>query len=234
MNQEHKFSNGSLLEQNEAAMKTTKTIYLIRHAESQENRRLKCLKSAFRDLGRFSLPRASDLEAATELCRVADQIDSPVSAFGKQQIDYMAKILQESNFMQRIQLVAHSPLQRAVETCFGLLGCKAPDTVPEGTASSVVQLDLLQEKTPTEWFGGGNFPQRLVAFETWIAEQTTVDSIAVVGHSQYFKALLQQECLMGNCDVIQADFDPVSKRWSNVKELHVCRLQPPQEEATDK
>ena len=202
-----------------------KTIYFIRHAESQENRRLKSLKAAARDVARFAWPRSIDLQRATELCRISEQIDSPVSEFGQQQIKHMANVLREANFIAKIQVVAHSPLRRAMDTSFGLLGCRAPDAVPEGI-EEVIQLDLLQEKTPVEWIGGGDFPQRLVALHGWLATQSA-DAIALVGHSQFFKALLQQESLMGNCDVVRAHFDPSNKvnPWSNMETVYTCGLQ---------
>ena len=85
----------------------TKTIYLIRHAESEENRRLGSLKSVFKSLGGFSLPSASDIKASTELLNVPAQVDSSVSDVGAQQIAEMGARLKEVNFVvtENIQLV---------------------------------------------------------------------------------------------------------------------------------
>ena len=70
-----------------AAMSTSKkTIYLIRHAESEENRRLGSLKSAFSGLTRCQLPNRKDVYASFELLNVSAQIDSDVSPKGKEQV----------------------------------------------------------------------------------------------------------------------------------------------------
>ena len=63
-----------------------KTIYLIRHAESEENRRLGSLKSAFLGLGKFKLPKKQDVYASMELLNVSAQIDSDVSEKGQEQV----------------------------------------------------------------------------------------------------------------------------------------------------
>lgn len=63
-----------------------KTVYLIRHAESEENRRLGSLKTAFLGLGKFKLPAKKDVLASMELLNVSAQIDSDVSEIGQQQV----------------------------------------------------------------------------------------------------------------------------------------------------
>ncbi len=83
-----------------------KTVYFIRHAESEENRRLFSMKKAFRDVVRLTLPKASDIGAAVQWLNFPAQIDSEVSSVGEQQISEMAMILQKANFVRNIQLVA--------------------------------------------------------------------------------------------------------------------------------
>ena len=48
-----------------------KTIYLIRHAESEENRRLGSLKTAFTGLTKCMLPKKNDIYASLELLNVS-------------------------------------------------------------------------------------------------------------------------------------------------------------------
>jgi bisphosphoglycerate-dependent phosphoglycerate mutase len=223
----------------DAVIPSTKTIYLIRHAESEENRRLASFKSAVTALARFSWPKSNDVTAALELIRVTEQVDSGLSDFGMQQIAHMAHILEQSNFVgtSKIQLVAHSPLLRAKETARGMLGCMAPDTKVD-SVDTVCELDLLMEKTPSEWIPGnsGSLYARLTALESWIGQRPE-NVIALVGHSQFFKALLHLDYKFGNCDVMQATFHPAKEsessssvprdnKWSNLTEVHVCRLQP--------
>jgi hypothetical protein len=218
-----------------------KTIYLIRHAESDENRRLGSLKTAFKALTRFALPKTKDILAASELIRIDQQIDSNVSTFGKEQIAYMANIIRETNFVSSngIELLAHSPLIRAKETCRDIFGCAVSNTSDENSPllpppdnvnyiKEVVEIDLLTEMTLLEWVPGnsGSLHKRMRAFETWITERPE-KTIVCVGHSQYFKALLQLPYKFRNCDIIQVQFDSnnTTTKWSNIKEAHVCRIE---------
>ncbi len=238
---------------------TTKTIFLVRHAESDENRRLHSLKTAFKDLTRFTLPKSKDIVASCELLRIDQQVDSNVSQFGKQQIAYMANVLNEDNFVtkQHVQLLVHSPLLRAKETCRDMFGCIVSNTSDESSpllpppsstlASSndkvhnigeVIVLDLLAEMTPLEWIPGnaGSLHKRMRALETWLAQRPET-TIVCVGHSQYFKALLQLPYKFQNCDVIRVTFDPSpnvntssSGRWSNIENEHLCRIPTPSDD----
>jgi broad specificity phosphatase PhoE len=188
----------------------TKTVYLIRHAESEENRRIASLSRCFGRLSKFSLPTSSDIAASTELLNVTAQVDSNVSEIGAKQIAQMAEKLKEVNFLSTtgVKLVAHSPLLRARETSEGMLGCVAPDTKAD-SVDRVVEIDLLAEKTPSEWtpMYYSSFKKRIANFENWLAEQSE-ETVALVGHSQYFKAMLGLDFKFGNCDVWQLTFDP--------------------------
>jgi broad specificity phosphatase PhoE len=237
---------------NDASPLTQKTVFLIRHAESEENRRLSSLGRCFKTLGKFSLPSKSDIYASTELLNVMAQIDSNVSQVGAEQIADMAAKLKEANFLKEsgVQLVAHSPLLRAQETSEGMLGCRA-DKAKAETVGRVVELDLLIEKTPQEWtpLYFSTFKQRIANFENWLGEQAE-DNIAIVGHSQFFKAMLGLDFKFGNCDVWQVMFDlsqredpeldPVQKQtadsdavahrsglppqWSDLKQVFACEV----------
>jgi len=63
-----------------------KTIYLIRHAESNENRRLECLARSIQHLKKLAMPEKEDIVASVELLDVTAQLDSDVSDVGKRQI----------------------------------------------------------------------------------------------------------------------------------------------------
>mmetsp|Transcript_46829 Transcript_46829/g.71627 ORF Transcript_46829/g.71627 Transcript_46829/m.71627 type:complete len:262 (+) Transcript_46829:91-876(+) len=186
-----------------------KTIYFIRHAESEENRRLGSLSRCFRTLGKFSLPSSADIRASTELLNVTALVDSNVSEIGVKQISEMGQKLKEANFVTTsgIQLVVHSPLIRARETSEGMLECVAPDK-KHGSVDRVVELELMKEKTPSEWTPvyWNSFKERMTEFQKWLADQPE-DRIALVGHSQYFKSMLGLDFKFGNCDVWQATFD---------------------------
>jgi broad specificity phosphatase PhoE len=193
-----------------------KKIYLIRHAESEENRRIAALSRTFQNLKRFSLPKASDVSTSTELLNVLAQVDSNVSDIGASQIAHMGEKIRDDKFIESsgIQLVVHSPLLRARQTSEGMLGCmtasSSDDAVEEKkviSVSRVVETDLLLEKKPAEWtpMYYDQFRKRISDFETWVGEQPE-EVIAVVGHSQYFKAMLKLDDKFGNCEVWKVDF----------------------------
>ena len=213
-----------------------KIVYLIRHAESEENRRIGSLKSMVGTLGRFSIPKASDLKASVGLLNVPGQVDSDVSTRGRQQIDQLGRRLKDDGFVveKAIKVVAHSPLKRARQTSEGMLGCAAPDTKPP-TVDHVEELESLREKGPIEWVPGNTGPllSRITAFEKWVETQQ-YDVLAVVGHSQYFKAMLGLDFKFGNCDVWEIRYGEenshsgttddgrqrLPRKWSGLKQLY--------------
>lgn len=186
-----------------------KTIYLIRHAESEENRRIGSLKNSLRTLSQFRLPSREDVKAAGELLNIPAQIDSNVSEIGMAQIRDMKEKLEVENFLETsgVKLVVHSPLIRARETSEGMLGLVATKTKVE-SISRVVELAEIAEMTPKEWIPmyRGQFKARVEYFEKWLADQPE-DTIIVVGHSEYFKDMLNLDFKFGNCDVWKLNFD---------------------------
>ena len=70
----------------ETSLPMTKTVYLIRHAESDENRRKECLKSSVQGLGKLKLPKKEDVVASMELMNLMAQLDSDVSPKGQAQV----------------------------------------------------------------------------------------------------------------------------------------------------
>jgi len=193
---------------------TAKTVFLIRHAESDENRRIAALSRSWQKLKGFSLPKASDLSTSTELLNVSAQVDSNVSDIGARQIAHMGEKLRKDNFVEStgIELVIHSPLLRARQTSEGMLGCmtESGDGIEGKRVSSVsrvLETDLLLEKKPAEWtpLYHNQFLQRISDFETWLGKQPE-QIIAIVGHSQYFKAMLGLDEKFGNCEVWKINF----------------------------
>lgn len=206
----------------EKMIPTTKRVYLIRHAESEENRRLASLTKSLKGLGSLKLPTKDDVMASMELLNVRAQLDSDVSAVGKKQISQLGNRLSKDDFVKEmgIELVAHSPLKRARQTSEGMLGCvtERPDVTTEKDSSAkgmkadtvkrVVEMPFLSERTPLEWLPVNHdaFTRRIAEFEQWLGEQPE-DVIAIVGHSQYFKSMLGLPAKFGNCDVWEVKFD---------------------------
>ncbi|CAB9511011.1 expressed unknown protein [Seminavis robusta] len=113
-----------------------KTVFLIRHAESVENQRISSMFSCLGDLRSFSLPKRSDVGASLELLNFAH--DVPLSEVGLQQCQTMKEKLTDCNFVasQKIELVVHSPLARAKQTCAELIGCSSDDADGEDQSQS--------------------------------------------------------------------------------------------------
>lgn len=70
----------------ETSLPMSKTVYLIRHAESDENRRKECLKTSVQGLGKLKLPKREDVVASMELMNLRAQLDSNVSPKGQAQV----------------------------------------------------------------------------------------------------------------------------------------------------
>jgi hypothetical protein len=70
----------------ERMIPVTKRVYLIRHAESEENRRLASLTKSIKGLGSLKLPTKDDVMASMELLNVRAQLDSDVSEVGRKQV----------------------------------------------------------------------------------------------------------------------------------------------------
>jgi broad specificity phosphatase PhoE len=123
---------------NSATPKSIKTIYLIRHAESEENRRIGSLKSSLKGLTSCLIPNKNDIYASMELLNVKAQIDSDVSPKGQAQIDQLGKRLIKDEFVIKtgIQLVAHSPLKRARQTSHGMLQTVTVSTANTSTSTN--------------------------------------------------------------------------------------------------
>jgi len=144
-------------------MAKSKTVFLIRHAESAENHRLACLTRSLSSIAKLRIPSKEDVKTSFELVDVNAQIDSDVSPKGECQIKNLAQQLEKDDFIKKynVSLIAHSPLKRARQTCKGMLGFIAEPGDAEGkidnedtkTATAVprvVELDFLRERTPGE------------------------------------------------------------------------------------
>jgi broad specificity phosphatase PhoE len=136
------------------------------------------------------------------------------------QIHDVAMQMKENSFTSHcgIQLLVHSPLIRARETAYGLFDiinndpsrATMNDTDDNGTSvpPRVVVLNEIREKYASGWLPGNisKLYNRIDQFEQWLHEQPET-VIAVVGHSQFFKAMLQLDFKFHNCDVWKTQFN---------------------------
>ena len=226
-----------------------KTIYLIRHAESEENVNMHGLQASFSSLYTGQLPSSQSVSQGLSFITkgaTGGDTDSNVSTMGKEQIQDLRRILvedsqshtpdpdpttttvqPEDSLLNTVDVIGHSPLIRAKETCYGAfdLGtCTVNNTNTTTTEneqqhqhhnhlnSVVYELSCLEEATPWETVVQGRkntVHKRIEELQRWIEEQPDdVSTIALVGHSEYFMLMLgiSRAEKFWNCDVWQVQY----------------------------
>ena len=97
-----------------------------------------------------------------ELLNIQEQIDSNVSPVGETQANQLGDAIVRDKFVEKmgIQLVAHSPLKRARQTSFGMLGCVTLIIMLVRTTihqrrgkrnQRSIESSNFKERTPMEW-----------------------------------------------------------------------------------
>lgn len=181
-----------------------KTVILCRHAESKENVKIRAYKEGVAKLSDWSLPSRSQLSKSLSLLKY--NTDEDISPLGRQQILTMAEKILSDGFLEsfRPEVVCHSPLRRARDTCRGIFG--SHDTV-----SDFLELSSLIEMTPLEIFlFNDRVKVRIKEFEDWLASRPE-ERVVVVGHSRYFKVMLGAEDVMDNCSIVKCLFNPSAR-----------------------
>lgn len=237
---EKKVPNDSL----KVGEKRIKTVYLIRHAESNENKRLASLERALNQIIKLKLPLKDDVTNAFELLNFYKEQDSRVSSKGKKQIEQLRYKLQKDDFIlsNKIQLIAHSPLIRARQTCEGMLesvtsrNASNIESFWEGKKAKgvgrVVELDSLIEQSPIEWLpiNRHKFLKRIQEFEMWLQEQPE-ERIAIVGHSNYFRSMLNLPYKFDNCDVWEIKYIPIKQCFESFVDVNGDKIHVVQEKS---
>eukprot|EP00971_Amphidinium_carterae_P296143 5882337-Amphidinium_carterae.1 len=144
-------------------MTTTKTIFLIRHAESENNVDKREAWKLCQQLCRGVLPSCAALRHVDALLKV--EMNSTLSSGGRAQVLKQSEILSKADFLNNadVQLIVHSPLVRAKETCQELfLQGKVP----------MIEHSELFEKDIGEHFGLRQLSTRVQSFEAWLKELT--------------------------------------------------------------
>ena len=204
-----------------------KTIYLIRHAESEENVKLHGLQEVGTSLIERRLPSSKDVTKSLALIgsTAKGDTDSALSPQGKEQIQELFRILDEDgqknlhSIVNEVDLIGHSPLIRARETCYGAFGLDKNEE-----HENVVELMCLEEATPWETVVQGRkntVHKRIEELKVWIENQTEANTIALVGHSEYFMIMLgtSRAEKFWNCDVWRVDYQ-AGGVWSGLKLKH--------------
>ena len=147
---------------NETQSNDEKTVYLVRHAQSEQN-----IATARLEKG--------DVGALGDLVRLG--FDAPVSAEGRQQLTTAARSLDGFANQHKIEIVAHSPYQRAVTTAMALFS---------GHHRPLELLPPLHERTIAEYLFPSLLDNRIRQVCEWLNGREE-RIIALVGHGQFFK-----------------------------------------------
>ena len=168
-------------------------VTFIRHAESEDNLKVKALCEILVGLRKLKIPTVQQLMKCARLLEY--DLDSSLSVLGKRQVVDIAMTLETRKFWdESFDYIVHSPLIRATETCLAI--------VPAEIRNKCMSLSVLCEITPFEQLMKATIEQKMTSFENWLRSLPTHTSkIVVVGHCQYFNNLLGMKTLMRNCDV---------------------------------
>ena len=266
---------------------TKLTVFLIRHAETNENIRMRSLVRAGKDVLKRNKPSLCDVQRglgfvatnalgktdsklstvgkeqvlelrrllrkqpvfAPQLSNSSNELSSPSSGSFPYQQDIGESVLDGHAVSNRRTIIAHSPLTRAKETCYGALLSSDSDTNLGASsmgsryttttttplfdtstdAADVVELECLREVSFYRQSKYGYdmkraLQKRIQALDEWLAsiDAATTD-VVLVGHSEYFRILLNQKEKFRNCDVWRASYCPIERQWDDL-ELQ-CRLE---------
>ncbi|KAH9261149.1 hypothetical protein BASA81_000853 [Batrachochytrium salamandrivorans] len=207
-------------------MSSSKTVYLIRHAESAENVLMQGVVRSLNDLQGGLLLAKNAVTGGNDQC--------PLSPAGELQVAEVRQKMQENKqeyfgegveraLLENKLLVAHSPMLRAKQTCLGLITSE----VFSGHAQirdHWMELELLREMLPVEMLDSKSrslAPARIAEFETWLDNRPET-LVFVVGHSHYFREMLGVGFKFSNCEVWRSTFVPREtgvNRWTNLERV---------------
>jgi phosphohistidine phosphatase SixA len=174
----------------------TKTIYLIRHAESLQN---------------VAMSRMSrgDVKAGLAVAQLGH--DAPLSQEGYNQIKNAKQKLSQMNYSPGgdnspvPELVLHSNLERARETAMGIF--------PKDGSIPLLELPFIFERTIFEYAMPSGLGTRIQNLHTWLCSREE-SVVAIVGHGQFFKMWLRLTDTQHNLSCIKC-------AWSSDEGLRI-------------
>ena len=165
------------------ASDTSKTLYLIRHAQSEQNVAI----------ARFNRGDPSALVAIACL-----GYDAPLSSTGEAQLQAARESLADFAAEHCVELVAHSKYVRAKTTARALFG---------GTERPLLMLPFLHERTLSEYLIPTLLDGRIAELRAWL-DRREERVIALVGHGQFFKRALGLPRSQPNVSVMACTYTP--------------------------
>jgi broad specificity phosphatase PhoE len=188
-----------------------KTIYLIRHAESVNNVSKRTCKACCPALFcGCKFPSCADLLSVAGM--LTCPMNTPLSEEGRAQVSRQRqKVIEccgfDSSAHAQPQLLVHSPLMRARDTCEGLFGGRSADL-------NTVQHLEIYERDRCETCSCKDIASRIAHFETWLLARTE-SRIVVVGHSRFFREMLGIDGGMANVSVWRTTLH-ANRTWTDV------------------
>ena len=170
-----------------------KDLYLIRHAESENNVDKREARGLFGSEGggEWKFPTMKQLGHVINLLKV--DMDSPLSANGIQMVEKQREILNEADFLNKtgIELILYSHLNRAKATCNALFSSAHNVKIEEHP--------LLFEKDLKEHVYS-NLVDRVDEFKRSLL-QYEESRVVLVGHAGFFQCLVGTSHHLANCEV---------------------------------
>ena len=162
-----------------------KTVYLVRHAQSDQNIATKRLE-------------AGEMSALGDIIRIG--FDSPVSAEGQKQLDDAARRLDGFAKQNGIELIAHSPYQRAAATANAIFSSSDVPTMV---------LPALHERTLSEYVFPALLDRRIRQVRDWL-DARPERVIALVGHGQWNMRATQRQSVQPNVSILKTSYSSAS------------------------
>ena len=159
--------------------KNSKTIFLVRHAQSEQNIATARLESG-------------EVGALGDIIRLGH--DAPVSSTGRDQLNEASRALAGFSAEHAVELVVHSPYQRAAETAKAIFAAHP---------KPMIVLPALHERTVTEYLFPWMLDARIAQVRAWI-DAREEQCIALVGHGQWFKRCCGAPAVQPNVSIIRS------------------------------
>ena len=186
-----------------------KTIYLIRHGESEVNKSKNHIKDNKKSKKMF---KKSYIKSVGKF--ITSSMDSDLTLEGQGQAIKQGAYLKSLDFLETegVELILHSPLKRAKDTCYFMF--------EEWTNVPFKEEPLLMEKNFSEYFYS-DIKKRGKQLKDHIMSMKE-NSIVLVAHSRIFQAMIGQKVKIPNCSVWKinlsrdGEFSDLTKLYESV------------------
>lgn len=166
----------------------SKTIYLIRHGESEVNRNKNHVKESNGHNSMFKKSYWKSLKNCITL-----SMDSDLTDVGKQQAVKQGAMLKSVDFLKdkSVECILHSPLKRAKDTCYLMF--------EEWAGIPLIEEPMLVEKNMSEYLYS-DIRDRGFDLKNNLMNRKE-KCILLVGHSRIFQAMVNREFKIPNGSV---------------------------------